>query len=350
MAGSEAKERPSPPSVASAASSVPVNLEVDETIFDKDSSYGDDLTSYTASLTSSVLNSQVEYGRTFHTFRDSGGNAFPSDEQEQDRLDIFHALMVTLLDGKLHLAPLKPDIQRAIDLGTGTGIWAIQFADDYPSAEVLGVDLTPIQPNNVPPNLKFILDDIEHDWEYERNPFDYVHARFLSASIRDWPRLMKQAFDCLKPGGWVEFQDWDGIFYSTDGSVKEDSYIAQFCREAAASRDAAGYVTFPGKHLEKWIKDAGFVNVHAVKLPVPLGTWPRDPKYKRVGAWNYYQFDRGMDGMAIGTLLRNTGTKRPWTMEEIQVLMAHCRAEMKNPKVHGQFEMYVVYGQKPENP
>lgn len=34
---------------------------------------------------------------------------------------------------------------RVLDLGTGTGIWAIDFGDMYPSAEVLGIDISPIQ-------------------------------------------------------------------------------------------------------------------------------------------------------------------------------------------------------------
>lgn len=32
-----------------------------------------------------------------------------------------------------------------IDIGTGTGIWAIDFADEHPESEVIGTDLSPIQ-------------------------------------------------------------------------------------------------------------------------------------------------------------------------------------------------------------
>jgi methylase of polypeptide subunit release factors len=32
-----------------------------------------------------------------------------------------------------------------LDIGTGTGIWAIDFADEHPEAEVIGTDLSPIQ-------------------------------------------------------------------------------------------------------------------------------------------------------------------------------------------------------------
>jgi cyclopropane fatty-acyl-phospholipid synthase-like methyltransferase len=37
-----------------------------------------------------------------------------------------------------------------LDVGTGTGIWAIEAGDLYPSAAVTGVDLSPIQPNWMP--------------------------------------------------------------------------------------------------------------------------------------------------------------------------------------------------------
>ena len=35
-----------------------------------------------------------------------------------------------ILDNKLYLAPIEKNIQKALDIGTGTGIWAIDFADE----------------------------------------------------------------------------------------------------------------------------------------------------------------------------------------------------------------------------
>jgi methylase of polypeptide subunit release factors len=52
-------------------------------------------------------------------------------------MDFLHHVYAMLLGGKLHLAPLKA-LQNILDLGTGTGIWAIDFGDQYPSAKVLG--------------------------------------------------------------------------------------------------------------------------------------------------------------------------------------------------------------------
>jgi len=42
--------------------------------------------------------------------------------------------------------------------------------------------------------VKFIVDDIEDEWLYENDPFDFIHARFLVFSIRDFPKLIKQAY------------------------------------------------------------------------------------------------------------------------------------------------------------
>lgn len=89
----------------------------------------------------------------------------PNDEKEQDRLDLLHHVFRLCLDGGLCRTKLESP-QKILDVGTGTGIWAIEsghrsfavlirgsldltpdtVADEFPSAEVIGVDLSPIQP------------------------------------------------------------------------------------------------------------------------------------------------------------------------------------------------------------
>ena len=48
--------------------------------------------------------------------------------------------------------------------------------------------------DRVPPNVKFLVDDIESEWAYESNPFDFIHARYLLVSIKDFPKLIKQCY------------------------------------------------------------------------------------------------------------------------------------------------------------
>lgn len=101
------------------------NIEVDLEATDIDSTYGQEISTYTASLTSSVLNYRHENGRTYHGYRD-GTYLLPNDESEKDRLDMMHEMMLVMLDRQLFLAPIDSP-RRVLDLGTGTGIWAIQL-------------------------------------------------------------------------------------------------------------------------------------------------------------------------------------------------------------------------------
>lgn len=67
-----------------------------------------------------------------------------------DGPDLQHALFLRTFNDNLGFAPPNnpnADVKNVLDIGTGTGIWAIDFADEHPEAQVTGVDLSPIQPS-----------------------------------------------------------------------------------------------------------------------------------------------------------------------------------------------------------
>jgi len=160
------------------------NLEADDASEVEFSIYSSaDSLSYKSSISSSIRNYIYENGRRYHAYRE-GEYLLPNDEQEQDRMDLLHHVFLLVLGGRLHRAPIPKHPQRVLDLGTGTGIWAIDFADQYPSAQVIGNDLSPIQPVWTPPNCAFEIDDFEAEWPFGI-PFDYIHGRELAGSVRD---------------------------------------------------------------------------------------------------------------------------------------------------------------------
>ncbi|MCJ1289995.1 hypothetical protein MMC34_001530 [Xylographa carneopallida] len=91
-----------------------------------DSAYDSEVASYTTSLASGVTDYKFEHGRRYHAYKE-GSYIYPNDEKESDRLDIAHKMMEVSMDGKLYLAPLKGDPGRVLDIGTGTGIWAMEM-------------------------------------------------------------------------------------------------------------------------------------------------------------------------------------------------------------------------------
>jgi SAM-dependent methyltransferase len=108
-----------------------------------------------------------------------------------------------LLGGELYNAPIKSSPQNILDLGTGTGIWAMDIAEyakssilplsirarltpgdrKFPTAHVIGNDISPIQPSWVAPNIEFIMEDFENEWDYPLNHFDFIHARCLAGYV-----------------------------------------------------------------------------------------------------------------------------------------------------------------------
>ena len=83
----------------------------------------------TTSITSSVFDFTYANGRRYHSDRFHRADYFmPNDEGEQERLDFYHHMFLQLLGGKLYSAPLQ-NPQRVLDVGTGTGIWAIEFSE-----------------------------------------------------------------------------------------------------------------------------------------------------------------------------------------------------------------------------
>lgn len=66
--------------------------------------------------------------------------------------------------------------RRVLDVGTGTGDWVFDFAEEYPQTElIIGTDLSNIQPDETPPNVQFIIDDSSEEWLDD--DLDYVHTR-----------------------------------------------------------------------------------------------------------------------------------------------------------------------------
>ncbi|KAH2226201.1 hypothetical protein KXV37_006846 [Aspergillus fumigatus] len=145
-----------------------------------------------------------ENGRTYHGYR-KGIYMLPCDEQEQDRLDIFHKLFTVarVSDGLIY-AP-HPTNGRFLDLGCGTGIWAIDVANKYPEAFVVGVDLAPIQPPNHPRNCDFYAPfDFESLWALGEDSWDLIHMQMGSGSVASWPNLYRRIYSHLRPGAWFE--------------------------------------------------------------------------------------------------------------------------------------------------
>ncbi|KPA40415.1 methyltransferase protein [Fusarium langsethiae] len=264
------------PSSELSHSGVPVEIHRPNTELhdDGDSSF-DEISAFsdTGSLQSTIFKYRVQNGRTYHTYK------------EGCSIDQQHHLALLTLNDRLFTAPTKEDIhfKHVLDAGCGTGIWSMDFAaDEHPEAEVTGVDLSPIQPTFVPPNVSFFIDDLEADWTYSK-VFDFIYLRAMTGSIRDWPRLFNQAFKNLSPGGYIELMDPIYPVVSDDGTVSKDSAVYKWSNLMNEAATKMGSALDSALGYKDQLIQTGFVNVVETPYKWPMNNWPRDKKLKELG-------------------------------------------------------------------
>ncbi|KAI5782386.1 S-adenosyl-L-methionine-dependent methyltransferase [Peziza echinospora] len=313
------------------------------------------LSSSSTSITGSIFAYTYAHGRRYHSDRFAKAAYFlPNDEGEQARLDLYHHIFCRILGGRLYTAPLAGP-RRVLDVGTGTGIWAMDFADAHPAAEIHATDLSPIQPAWAPPNVRFEVDDAEEEWAYPAAHFDYVHMRTLSGSFRDWGAVLRKAYEHLVPGGYVEFQDYGAEVFAPDGTLLSGplafpagtcapgeshvAYLFHLCNKASF---IAGRPVPVARGMAERIAAAGFADVTVRTELWPLGEWPKDPALKELGKLGRVGLYDGLHAFAVHLLTKNLG----WAPEKVEELVDLAKEDLLRGRYY--CEAWFVYGRKPE--
>lgn len=214
----------------------------------------------------------------------------------------------------------------------------MDIADDNPSAQVIGVDLSPMQPTAVPPNLEFQIMDADEPWDFSTK-FDLIHTRLMNGfSIQSWPHFYEQAFLSAKPGAWVENQEFDLNFTSDDGTMPPHGAVRRWMDLwNEGIRILSPRLTgrcYP-EQMMRQMRDAGFVNVSVRPYKMPIGVWPKDRNLRQAGLYCMVGMVEGVSGLSQRVFTRGLGQ----TIEEMEALLMEVRNEWNNKRIHSYIPM-----------
>ncbi|KAG8873299.1 hypothetical protein FRB98_009095 [Tulasnella sp. 332] len=248
------------------------------------------------------------HGRAFTSQSDD--YMLPADDREHSRLDLQHNVL------KFHLRSLypyprwverllRPDQERqpaVLDIGTGSGRWAVEMALQFPHIEVLGIDLVPpvlLDIDMIPYNCRFEVDDANLSMAHHKDCFDVVQVRCADQGINDYNGFLYEVAQTIRPHGILILCMGDGQFFTED--------LVPFP------------VTEPGEEGNSSttsVKRFTIVSLMAKCFLPPISRWLHsNPNYENIQLFDYY--------IPIGAWKQGLDETETWVAEALKIDMMH---------------------------
>jgi len=237
----------------------------------------------------------------------------PNDEAEQSRGQMLHGVFRDIFNYRLTSVSLH-NPRHILDIGTGTGEWAMEMGEQYPEAEVIGTDIARIQDTRVPENVFFQIDDAEDEdgWTFSAE-FDLCHMRFLQGAFRNWQRIYSEAFKVLAPGGALEVIDFDN-HTRVLSYFRDDPDVSNWLVAVNEASKRSGRPRGDAHLNPDLLREIGFVDVSVSEKIIPTGAWPTDPHEQNVGKHFLIAMFDGIEATSLRPLTEHMN----WAIEDVE--------------------------------
>ncbi|KAF6825032.1 methyltransferase domain-containing protein [Colletotrichum musicola] len=196
-----------------------------------------------------------------------------------------------------------------------------------------GVDLSPIQPDEVPPNCYFEVDDVERTWTWTR-PFDFIFIRHGNSCFSSWEDLLRKAYDHLEPGGYIELQDNAFPIAAVDDSL-DGTAVARWSSLLLQGTEAIGRSARAPASFARMLRDAGFEDVVERREYWPLTPWVRDRRLHDRAGWVNAACLDGLEASCLAIFTRVLG----WAREDVLAFCDEVRRDLKDTRIHAYFDV-----------
>lgn len=223
---------------------------------------------------------QVSVGEDGRSYVAAGGrrhladvpDLLPKDDQEINRLDFQHHLLRYTMRGNF-AAPISQPTS-ILDVGCGTGRWAIEMAGLFPTANVIGLDIVPPSTRvpgyseRLPENFLFVNANVFEGLPFSEGSFDFVHMRLLFTAIpvQRWPQVLRELTRVTRAGGWVELVE-GGL--PQNGGAAMDA-INRWIAEVSTRR---GIDVQIGTRIGAFLQQCGLMDIVFRDIYLPIGRY-----------------------------------------------------------------------------
>lgn len=211
------------------------------------------------------------------------------------------------------------------------------LAQENPGSNVIGTDLSPIQPTFVPPNCSFQICDAEDEWDFSV-PFDFIHMRAVVTCFRSPRAVMESAMSSLAPGGWLQMRDPIMPFKFLT-PPPEGCALARWNELAMEASGRIGRRWDNAVHYAQWMRELGFEDVVEIKEQLPLNPWAKGRRVKYLSLWLQHDMLQGIEAISMAMFTRVLG----WDADDLKVFLEDVKRDMKDMSIHSYSEGLVFF-------
>lgn len=169
-----------------------------------------------------------------------------------------------------------------------------------------------------------------------------------------------------KPGGYIELQEMDymGVIQPTSKNPGI-SFMTWCVKQGEAAGKVGLSLRTSSSLISSQLARVGYQDIQVHEFKLPIGPWPANKRLRDAGLLQLSAMLEGMEGLSLRLLKFYGG----WTQDELRVLLAKVRTELRDKACHAYWPVYVscsrpshtsfrltyvnsivVYGRKPEAP
>lgn len=255
----------------------------------------------------------------------------PKDLDETNRLDFQHYMLRSFFKGN-YLAPIRQP-RDILDVGCGTGRWAVEMATEFPNANVIGVDIAPPPVSEgivaaTADNYTFVQGNTLGTLPFADNSFDFVHQRYLILGIpaARWPRVVGELLRVTRPGGWVELVETE----PPSGAPAIDQ-LAAWGAQLVSKR---GIDMAMARQVGPLLAAAGATQVNARAYTIPVGK-----PGGRIGSMMVVDYLTALNGVRAPLASLGIASEAAFDQAIAQARVEFDRREFPQ-------SIYVAYGRK----